>query len=170
MKPKTIVLFLVFVLVFTWLFYVLKKERDLKKVLPKEIEVSKIISTHEKIGLGQGCGIIIYKISQHTIDQINQQGLNFFENSKVARGSESSEKQSPYYFYQDWRKTPIQENKNNKNFWSGLSCANQQNLNKSLFEKIIQEATAGNSYYTGHYEGQLVVIPSMQIAIFTYSG
>lgn len=107
----------------------------LKKVLPKEIRVSKIISTYEKIGLGEGCGITIYKISPHTIGQINKQGLDFFKNLKVARGSELLEKQSPYYFYQDWRKTPIQENKNNKNFWFGLSCVNQKDLNKSLFEK-----------------------------------
>lgn len=158
------------VLLFTWVFSVLKKERDLKKVLPKEIKVSKIISTYEKIGLGEGCGITIYKISPHTIEQINKQGLDFFKNLKVARGSELSEKQSLYYFYQDWSKTPIQESKNNKNFWSGLSCVNQKDLNKSLLKKIIQEANEANSYYTGHKEGQLVVIPSMQIAIFAYLG
>lgn len=170
MKPKTIALSLVLVLIFTWVFYLLKRELGLKKVLPEEIEVSEIISTHEKMGLGETCGIIIYKISKHTIDKINQQGLDFFKNLRVARGNKLSEKQSPYYFYQEWKKTPLQESQDNQNFWSGLSCANQKNLDKSLFEKIIQEATTGNSYYTGHYEGQLVVIPNMQIVIFAYSG
>lgn len=142
-----------------------------KALLPKKIEVSGFALIKEEFLITEGCGIKVFDLSKSTLDQINQQGLAFFEDATQARGYDPDKhRYNHYYSYTTWQETPIQESQKNKNFWVGLSCAKGLNLDESLYAKIKAAASTKGSYYTGHIEGQLIVIPSLGIVVFSYMG
>lgn len=58
-------------------------------MLPEKIELSRNSSIYEEISLAESCGLIIYKISDSTVEKINKQGLFFFKNATIARGLNS---------------------------------------------------------------------------------
>lgn len=171
MKGKVIILLFIFTIISCYCLYWLSSQDIGNGLLPEKIEVSGFVLSKEEFDFREGCGIRVFKLSKNTLAQINQQGLTFFKNATKARGYDPDKhRYDNYYSYEQWQETPVQESKENKNFWSGLSCADRLNLDKSLSEKITLAASTKGSYYTGHYEGQLVVIPRLGIVVFSYSG
>lgn len=168
---KVIILIFIFTIISCYCLYWLYNQNFNKELLPEKIEVSSFVLSKEDFDLREGCGIKVFKLSKNTLDKINQQGLSFFKNATKARGYDlDKHRYNHYYSYKQWQETPVQESKENKNFWSGLRCAKGLNLDKSLSKKITLAANTKGSYYTGHYEGQLVVIPSLGIVVFSYMG
>lgn len=168
---KLIILLFIFTRIYYYCFYWLSSQDIGNGLLPEKIEVAGFVLSKEYFDLREGCGIRVFKLSKNTLAQINQQGLTFFNNATKARGYDPvKHRYNKYYSYEKWQETPVQESKENRNFSSGLMCANQLELDKSLLEKITLAANTKGSYYTGHYEGQLVVIPRLGIVVFSYSG
>ena len=160
-----------FTIIYCYCLYWLDSQNFSKGLLPEKIEVSGSVLIKEEFLITEGCGIKVFDLSKNTLYQINQQGLSFFKNATKARGYDlNKHRHNHYYSYEQWQETPVQESKENKNFWWGLRCAKGLNLDKSLSEKITLAASTKGSYYTGHYEGQLVVIPSLGIVVFSYMG
>lgn len=171
MRLKVILLRLIFIIISCYWLYWLDNQNFSKGLLPEKIEVSSFVLSKEYFDLREGCGIRVFKLSKNTLDKINQQKLNFFKNATKARGYDADKhRYNKYYSYAQWQETPVQESKENKKFWSGLGCAKQLEMDESLSKKITLAASTKGSYYTGHYEGQLVVIPSLGIVVFSYNG
>jgi hypothetical protein len=140
-------------------------------VLPTKLEISGSILTAGYGGLSEGCFFAVYKLSDKTLNSINQEGLTFFNNATKSRTHNVKENQfNMYHSYAEWQKTPISYTNKNGSFGSGLECAKQGNLEESLGKKIKLAANSEGSFYTGHREGQLVVIPSLGVAVISGAG
>lgn len=171
MKLKAIAILFIFSIGSCYGLYWSYSQNFSKELLPEKIEVTGFALFKEDFGLREGCGVKVFELSKHTLDKINQQGLAFFKNATKARGYDPKKhRYNKYYSYEQWQETPVQESKENRNFWAGLSCAKRLGLEKSLSKKIASAASTKGSYYTGHYEGQLVVIPSLGLVVFSYMG
>jgi hypothetical protein len=138
--------------------------------LPEKLELSGSALILDESDLREGCGIIVFKLSEHTLDQINQKKLKFFNGLTKARDYYLNDnKYNHHYSYQEWKETPVEESSKNKHFWSGFSCAKRR-LDKNLSKNILLEANSKGSYYTGHSEGQLLVIPRIGIIVLSFFG
>lgn len=133
-----------------------------KDVFPEKIEVSNLVMTEGD--WVQGCGIIIFEISNTTVSTINQENLAFFGQATVARN-----KQNHYR----WQKTPIEESDNTDNSFvkkqmPGFSCAKSKIAHE--YELLVSKnMKISGSYYAKSADRHLVVIPSHKLVIFEYS-
>ncbi|WP_156820220.1 hypothetical protein [Synechococcus sp. PCC 7336] len=163
MKLKVVILALIVTLQSCYLL-----SDDRSSILPEKIEVSDVYRNKISSGISEGCGAVIFTLTEEILEEINNQGLIFFNDATRARGSTRSN--SRYYLYQRWQGTPLKQSANNTNFWAGMSCAKNLGLEESLYEEIVLAMRTTGSYYTGHYEGQLVVIPRLGLVVFSYAG
>jgi hypothetical protein len=167
LKPKHIILAAIFVLViFCYWRYEQYSQDFYLGLLPKGLEISGSVIPKDQSSLTGGCGIVIFKLSKNTLNKIAHQKLSFFKDLTKAKDS-SLDKHNLHYSYSDWQETPLQETRENKNFGLGLSCSKLK-LDEDLYKRIDLGAKTKGSYYTGHQEGQIVVIPSMGIAVLSY--
>jgi hypothetical protein len=67
-------------------------------------------------------------------------------------------------------KNPVQGQTGNRTFDVGLVCARDSGFDKSLLEKISIVSSSQVSFYTGQAEGQLIVIPSLGVAVLSGIG
>jgi len=139
-------------------------------LLPEKIGVSRHVLIDDVFMVREGCGVAIFELSENTLNQIKEQGLSFFEGATRARSyNPDKDRYNGLKSYEEWRETPMLfENSPNHKFWIGLSCAS--NLDESLREAILSAISVQGSYYTGHYEAGLVVIPKMRLVILSYEG
>jgi hypothetical protein len=135
-------------------------------LVPRKLEVSNIMYVSQK------CYFAVFELSAKTIVEINQQGINFFKDAKEPRAYEIKENRATTYLYGEWQKTPIQDSPNNKYFWAGTNCVRDHDLDIDLssFGVIRFAPESSGSFYTGHIEGQLVVIPRLRIAVLSGIG
>lgn len=166
MKYKIAVFSGLILCLYLWLVY--DRRSVIVGLLPQQIEVSKIVSTHIVSGIRESCGATVYLLSDGAIANIKEKQLRFFKGLTKAKNFESDPK-NPYYSYEEWQETPIKKKPGNRGFYSGMSCAVDSGLDEKLSEQIYNAIEKKGSYYTGHYEGQLVVIPALRIAIFAHS-
>jgi hypothetical protein len=165
LKIKIIPLFFVFLAIYFYGLWELTNQNFSRNFIPKKIEVSFFGLIKEHLF----CGAKVFKISNNTLKQINQQGLSFFKDATRTREYDSDgEHYYSNYHYEAWQETPLQESTKNRYFWGGFDCAKDMGLDKELSEKIAVAANNKGSYYTGHYEGQLLVIPSLGIVVYAY--
>jgi hypothetical protein len=138
--------------------------------LPEKLELSGSALILDEFGLREGCGIVVFKLSEHALNQINHKELKFFDGLTKARDYHLKDNRyNHHYSYQEWKETPVEESSENKNFWFGFKCA-ERRLDKNLSKNIVLGASSKGSYYTGHSEGQLLVIPRIGIIVLSYSG
>ncbi len=144
-------------------WYWLYAQSHYKKFLPAKLEISGSILEADSF-----CFFAVYKLSDQTLSSINQEGLTFFNNATKSRGSLLKENPNGRYdIYERWQQTPIKYTDRNQAFGAGLSCAKQTGFDESLLEKISLASQSEGSFYTGHRQGQLVVIPSLGIAVIS---
>lgn len=135
-------------------------------LLPKGLEISGPAMPKDESSITGGCGIVIFKLSKNTLNKVAYQKLSFFKDLTKARDY-NLDKYNLHYSYSDWQETPLQEANKSKNFWRGLSCSKSK-LDENLYKKIDFGARTKGSYYAGHQEGQIVVIPSLGIVVLSY--
>jgi hypothetical protein len=144
----------------SYYFYCLSERK--KDAFPENIELSNLIL--DEGDWVQGCGIIVFAISNTTAHKIDQGGIAFFEQSMVSRN-----KQNHYR----WQEAPIKNEENadgsfvNKHL-PGFSCAKSEVADE--YKLIVNEnMKIRGSYYARNADRHLVVIPSRQLVIFEYS-
>lgn len=167
MKLKYIFLYLSFILlIFFYWRYEQYSQSFYQGLLPEGLEISGSAIPKDESALTGGCGIVIFKLSNNTLSKISHKKLSFLKELTKARDY-NSDKYNLHYSYSDWQETPLQETNENKNFGLGLSCSRSK-LDENLYKRINLGARTTGSYYTGHQEGQIVVIPSLGIAVLSY--
>jgi hypothetical protein len=121
---------------------------------------SVVIQEDTSIGVGraEGCGVAIFRLSDDVVRKINAEKLALFENATIARGHRDH-----YHTYKPWNKTPVPTNWTNEGSW--IHC-----FEDKLHRVILKGATTYGSYYTTNPEGELLVLPSLRLVVFSFNG
>jgi hypothetical protein len=146
-----------------WHTFSLASHQD---VLPPSIEVTALVSAREQTGLvREGCGGIIFQLSEPTVAAIEKQGLAFFADAIQARGH--SLPSDSYYRYAQWRETPAPAGWLSDGLPPSFSCMGND---RAVDAAIIEALKSSGSYFTTKPEATLLVIPKLEIAVFAYDG
>lgn len=140
-------------------------------LLPRKIETIGSVSTADG-NILDTCFFGVYKLSDSTLNKISREGLAFFDDATKSRGyfKEGRRSMGMYDVYSQWQQTPIQNTNDNRSFGSGLECALKKGYDENLVKKIELESYRVGAFYTGHREGQLVIFPSLGIAVLSGLG
>jgi hypothetical protein len=144
------------------------RQQEFTQLLPPKLEIvgSVLTASSEKTG---DCFFAVYKLSDKTLSSIKKEGLTFFSDATKSRAYDRNQR-NYYHTYKPWQRTPLQYQDRNQSFWAGTNCARDAGFDESFRKKIVLLAFAEGSFYTGHSEGQLVVIPNMGIAVLAGIG
>lgn len=117
---------------------------------------------------GGACGTAVFTLSDDTLRQIQTQGLAFFSDANAGFGKQSSGGAVPVV-YKEWHETPV----NPEGLADGLSPAFGKNCStepsKGWYKKIFNAYQRPGSYITSNqHGGELFVVPSMKIVMFSY--
>lgn len=131
------------------------------KVIPQNIGINYPVSINDEGGFREGCGTVVFKVSDSTLETIKKDGLKFFSGATQGRGHLGN----PYYRYTEWKETPVPPSWTSEGSW--MLCSG---LSNSEHSKIVSAAKRGGAYYTMKPEGQLVLIPSLGYVVFSFFG
>lgn len=131
------------------------------KAIPEKIGITYPVSTYAETGLREGCGTIVFKLSDSTLAMIRKDGLAFFAGVTDGRGHPGD----PYYRYAEWKRTPLPPSWTSEGSW--MPCSG---LSHSDHAKIVAAAKSEGAYYTTKDEGQLVLIPSLGYIVYSFFG
>jgi hypothetical protein len=109
------------------------------------------------------CGGATFGLTGRTADAIKAQGLAFFEQARKPRGDPRTRPRLAYE-YAPWRETPVPSAWTGDGMWAGLSCMGWTWSQLGIYEA----ARAPGSYYTERPGAQLLVVPRLGLAVFTY--
>ncbi|WP_459457259.1 hypothetical protein [Rhizobium sp. No.120] len=111
------------------------------------------------------CGAVLFQLKSDTIERIQDQGIAFFHDARQGRGN--ARDNSYRYSYAAWQATPAPSE------WFGdgavagsMSCAG---FGARRMQAIKDGATGVGGFFTTGSNVQLIVLPSEQIVVFTYS-
>lgn len=131
------------------------------KAIPEKIGITYPVSIKDEGGFREGCGTVVFKVSDSTLEAIKKEGLNFFSGATQGRGHLSE----PYYQYAEWKETPVPPSWISEGSW--LLCTS---LSDSELSKIVSAAKEHGAYFTKKDEGELVLIPSLGYVVFSFFG
>jgi hypothetical protein len=143
-----------------WLIINYLNQKWYEGLIPKKIEISGAAHIYNESHFREGCGVDIFYLSKNTLDAIKRDGLLFFKDALQARSHDDY-----YHRYQPWQETPIPPSWTSEGSW--ILCFGG---NEDFHHKIIEAAKVEGAFYTTKPEGELVVIPSLGIIIFSYFG
>lgn len=137
--------------------------------LPEEIRTTRADTRGSDaiVFFRKACGGVIFDLTDETISAIEQRRLSFFLNARQGRGYPIGDRKAYYYSYAEWQETPVPEG------WVGsegiFSLSVQCMENRRALDKAISEALKlPGSYFTTKRAAELVVIPSLKIAVLAY--
>ena len=153
----------------TWVVWEHHKSAFYTKALPDKIKTYRVNTqgSDAVVLLRKACGGVIFDLTDETLSAIGQQGLSFFQNARQGRGYPATDRNAYYYSYAEWQDTPVPQGwVGPEGFFSlSLQCMN----NPRETDKAISEALKlPGSYFTTKRSGELVVIPSLKMAILAY--
>jgi hypothetical protein len=131
------------------------------KAIPGKFSITYAVSIYAEGGFSEGCGTIVFKLSDNTVETINKEGLKFFVGATEGRGHPGDRD----YRYAEWKETPLPPSWTSEGSW--MPCSG---LSHSDHLKIVSAAKSGGPYYTTKDEGQLVVIPSLGYIVLSFFG
>ena len=143
-------------------------------VLPSQFKITYPVSIGDEWGFREGCGVAVFKISDETIEDIQKNGLNFFDGATQARGLtkpkeslSSSVRLSDYSYhtFKTWQETPVPPDWLNEGSWFMCSV-----IRDDVAREIVKAAKLPGSFYTTMHEGELVVIPSLGYIVLSFYG
>jgi hypothetical protein len=56
------------------------------KVIPEKIGITYAVSIEEESALREGCGTVVFKVSDSTLEAIKKEGIHFFAEARQGRG------------------------------------------------------------------------------------
>ena len=121
------------------------QEDDLYALLPSVVRSS-------------SCGGAVFKLSKSTIEAIESEGLDFFNDATAPKDKN--------YVYPTWQETPVPYIWTSDGAWPGLSCINK---NPNLIREITRISALPGSYYTGLGNNKIVVLPNLGLLTFAYA-
>ncbi len=131
------------------------------KAIPEKIGITYPVSMHDETGGREGCGTIVFKLSDRTLEMIKKDGLSFFVDATSGRGHPGER----YYHYAEWKQTPLPPSWTSEGSW--MFCSG---LSPGEHSKIVAAAKSQGAYYTTKHEGELVLLPSLGYIVFSFFG
>jgi hypothetical protein len=156
-----------------WAFYSIMEARWFDGMLPAALQTKgSAIVRHDASLFAiilsvryKSCGGATYGLSRRTLSAIDSQGLAFFAQARRSRAVTHRRAGLPLA-YQPWRPTPVPPEWTSEGMWLGLAC-----MGWTWSRNAIYAAARGpGSYYTTTDNAQLLVIPSLGLAVFTFRG
>ena len=144
-----------------------------RRALPNALETTSSVTWGSDVGWSniilpirrEACGAVVFQLTADTIEKIQKQGIAFFSEARQGRGN--ARDNSYRYSYAAWQATPAPSE------WFGdgavagsMSCAG---FGARRMQAIKDGATGVGGFFTTGSNVQLIVLPSEQIVVFTYS-
>lgn len=131
-------------------------------MVPVELEIVDIVAVHEDFTpySTKGCGVAVFQMSQATKARLVSQGITALKNATQARESEG-----PLYRYSEWATTPIPPAWVREGSW--MMCPD---IGRGLHRIIVDVARKEGSFFATLPEGELVVIPELELIVFSFNG
>ena len=115
----------------------------------------------------KACGGAIFKLTDTAAAAIRKRGLDFLIDAKQGRGyTDNRDRLFYYYSYKPWQPTPLPPEWTSEGMWLGLYC---MRLGYSLGRSIVEAAQAPGSFYTTGSSKMLLIVPSLKLAVYTYT-
>jgi hypothetical protein len=115
----------------------------------------------------KACGGAIFVLSDTTLAAIRDGGLDVLKDARQGRGyTDNTDRLFYYYSYKPWQPTPLPAEWTPQEMWYGLSC---MNLGHTLGRNIVEAAQAHGSFYTTGMNNMLLIVPSLKLAVYTYT-
>jgi hypothetical protein len=129
-----------------------------KDMLPAKLEVESTLYA-QRDGF-KPCGAALFRLSDKTVKQINEQGLAFFKDVNVAR--------HPIYDasnrFKEWKKTPYTQIEFSNGPFIGGGC--MKNWGEQMNRKLYEAAKSDSNYRAIGISGpSILVIPSEKIVL-----
>ncbi|WUR12485.1 hypothetical protein E7V67_022715 [[Empedobacter] haloabium] len=132
-----------------------------RKAIPEKIGITYPISTYDETGFREGCGTIVFKLSDETLALIKKDGLKFLAGATQGRGHPGEH----YYRYAEWQETPLPPDWTSEGSW--MICSGLSNGDHA---RIVAAAKSRGAYFTTKDEGTLVLIPSLGYIVYSFFG
>lgn len=131
--------------------------------LPVQIEVDGVVSISDSGGIREGCGAAVFALSRGTLDRLQDRGMAALTDARQGR-----ERSGAYNAFGAWRETSSTgQEKDVDLHLSGMDCGG---LDEALQQRIFAAMAQPGAYYTTASESSLIVIPSLQIVVFSFIG
>lgn len=142
-----------------------------KNAIPQNLEITHILLQETHPSLRESCGGVVFKISQATVDRIQEEGISFLNTDKVGRGYHFDREttKSLYYTYEDWAETPAPHSWTSEGIPASFGCMLKDTDKK--YSKVIFNALRNpGSFFTTKDEGQILLIPSEKLLVYGFNG
>jgi hypothetical protein len=155
----------------SWVALGILEANHYRKLIPRELQVLEpvLIDSNANIDTLIGailirpelCGAAIFRLSPATLQQIERDGLAFFE--KVNGAGPGGAPQA----YRGWQSGPLPHDWTRNGLWSGLLCTD---LSPGMVKQLNAAAAEPDAFYTHSVGGgnELVVLPNPGWVVFTY--
>lgn len=131
--------------------------------LPVQIEVDGVVSIADSGGIREGCGAAVFALSRGTLDRLQDEGI-----AALADARQGRERTGAYTAFGAWRETPSTGREGEADLHlSGMDCGG---LDEALQQRVFGALAQPGSYYASASESSLIVIPSLQIVVFSFFG
>jgi hypothetical protein len=115
----------------------------------------------------EACGGAIFNLSDTAAIAISQRGLDFLRDARQGRGyTDNAQSAFHYYSYEPWQSTPLASQWTLYGPWLGLNC---MDLGNGVLRSVLNAAQNAGSFYTTGQSKMLLVVPSLKIAVYTYT-
>jgi hypothetical protein len=134
-----------------------------KQKIPESLEVQHtvLVST----GFYRGCGLAIFGISSDSVRRVRASVRDGLTSATIPRGQ--SVEEAPYSAWKETPfTTPIYKEVTSSERWINGACAE---VPSELNQKITQALVRSGSFYALRSHAELLVIPEMELVIFSYN-
>lgn len=131
-------------------------------MVPAELEIVDTVAVHEDFTpySTEGCGVAVFRMSRTLKAKLVAQGVTALENAVQAR-----ENEGPRYRYSKWSTTPVPPVWVREGSW--MMCPD---IGSRLHRRIVDAARKEGAFFATLPEGELVVIPELELIVFSYNG
>lgn len=129
-----------------------------RQAIPPQFDLREVVHHADTSGFREGCGFAVFRLSEDTLARIRQQGPAYFAAAELGRDGK------PYHQYQPWRATPATEH---DHLFRSQGCAGEPPL---LLQQAQRAASQQGTFFTTGHEQDLVVVPALEVLIYSYSG
>jgi hypothetical protein len=131
-------------------------------MVPVDLEIVDTVAVHEDFTpySTEGCGVAVFRMSHALKARLASQGIAALKNATQARENEGL-----HYRYSQWATTPVPPMWVREGSW--MMCPD---IGRRLHQRIVDAARKEGSFFATLPEGEPVVIPELELIVFSFNG
>ena len=115
----------------------------------------------------KACGGAIFGLSNTMVTALQDHGLGVLDAARQGRGyADTTDRRFFRYSYKPWQPTPLPPEWTSQGAWYGLNC---MDLGYGFVRSLVEAAQVPGSFYTTGPSSMLLIVPSLQILVYTYT-